>query len=253
MFRLPSAVPVGPPGRKSLPRSTRLSGHDDVDVQRQPASNAPGGPRAPPPASAAAFSCRARRAPRTAARSTALLRGRLFGAAAALDRPLGRDDLGQRLLGVRIVEQLQDPIDFDRAPRPAARRRRARGRRSSPVIFSAACTWTSPSSLSSTSKLSESMLTLTPPSCRSWTASSPGNAQLFAMVIEQLGIPGSCTHIAARSSIRVVRPVNVPPAAGTLNAAVLDVDEALQRADPRPDPPRERQPRACRSHSSAGS
>ena len=224
MFRLPSAVPVGPPGRMSLPRRTRLSGATRC-TSSATGSNALGGAaavrvlRLEPRRRPAPGPPRLRRRRLRCAFDSAGF-GRLLGAAAAFDLPFGRHAPPAAPPPSTGCRTAAGPDRPRRARRPASRRPTSCGRRTSPVIFSAVWTCTSPSSLSITSKLSESMLMLTAPTCRSWTASSPGNRAASRHGDRAAGTPGSASA-SGSSSIRVVRPVNVPPAAGTAKPPFL--------------------------------
>ena len=111
---------AGRPARPDvLAAQHQVVGNDEVDVERdrverarwrwerRPASVSGGGLRSR--RGARLLDARERRP------------GRLFRAAAAFDFAFGRHDVGQRLLRIRIVEQLQHPIDLDAAPHRASR------------------------------------------------------------------------------------------------------------------------------------
>ena len=228
MFMSPSAVA----GRAARPQVLAAQ-HEVVGDDRAWTSSSTASKSRPAPAAPRLRPARRPAAPADCSAFCSAALRRFFGAAAALDRALGRDDVGQRLGRVRIVEELQDPVDLDARRLRAARRPRLFGRRSSPVIFSDASTPTSPSSLSMSSKLSESIVMLTAPTCLSCTASSPDDVS---------GSPCSsriwnseAAPCPACSSIRVFRPVYETPPSGTPNAPSL-MSMKPSRCGSSPDP-----------------
>ena len=113
MLMSPSAARVGPPGRSLRPRTTRLSGIRTCSVERHVREDARGAP-----ARRGAGGRRRRRAPDCALTGADQgLARRLLCAAGALGGALGGDDLRQRLDAVRVVEELQDPVDLEPAGR----------------------------------------------------------------------------------------------------------------------------------------